>query len=214
MWRNQRWGKQAALLWLLALVTVPGCTQLPTKKAETKKPLMLPASIAIVTAGSADLLFSQDALLEQAYDRLEARSWQLLTERAEVQVLERRNLQVVRAEQRTQHLYGMDDSSAVGVGKLSGARAVLVYRIWLPSWRDRFLAKEQALPFTLTGKLIEVETGRVLWAHSLTVLSTDCQQRDCWLGGKPQGAVWPILASGVDQLVAALAQVVPCRRTC
>ncbi len=70
--------------------------------------------------------------------RLEAKSWQLLTQRAEVRVLERRNLQAVRAEQRTQHPYGMHGSSAVQVGKLAGARAALVDRIWLPSWRDRF----------------------------------------------------------------------------
>ena len=70
--------------------------------------------------------------------RLEAKSWQLLTQRAEVRVLERRNLQAVRAEQRTQHLYGMHGSSAVRVGKLAGVRAALVDRIWLPSWRDRF----------------------------------------------------------------------------
>lgn len=211
---RERLGRLVGFVFLWVVGCLTGCGGGPEPRAEARPHLSLPTRVAILTVQPPDVIFQQDALLEQAYDRLEAKSWQLLTERADGQVFERRDLRILRSEQQAQHVYGVDEPSMVRLGKLAGVPAVLVYRIWLPSWRDRFFAKDQSLSLTIAGKLLDVESGAVLWAHTVTVSSSDCREEDCWFGGKPQGMLWPLLARGVDQLVAEFAQVVPCQRPC
>ena len=210
--RNQ-FIRKIVVLWFIGLWSVAGCGGAPEQKVvEVKHPISLPSPIAILIAEDPDLMFKNEVLLQQAYDRLEAKSWQLLSGRAGVQVVERRNLEILRAEQQVQHSYAMDEESAVRLGQLTGAKAVLVYWISLPSWRDRFLIDDdQPLPFTLAGRLLEVETGAILWADTVTVSSSDCQPGTCWFGGRPRTTLWPILAKGVDQLISEFARVIPQR---
>ena len=175
-----------------------------------KYPIVLPSPIAILVTENRDLMSKNESLLQQAYDRLEAKSWQLLSGRAGVQVVERRNLEILQTEQDIQHRYAMDEESAVRIGQLTGAKAVLVYKISLPSWRDRFMIDDHdPLPFTLSGRMLDVESGTVLWAETVTVSTPDCQPGTCWFGGRPRSTLWPILAKGIDQMISELARVIP-----
>ena len=191
-----------------------GCGGNPEPKDEVRYPLLLPDTVAILMADERDFIFNNEALLHQAYDRLESKTWQIISNQGGVQVLERRNLEVVRKEQHLQRLYAMDEESAVRIGRLVGAQGVLIYRIRLPSWRDRFLVDEEILPITFGGRLLEVETGTVLWSETVTLTSSDCESSRCWFGGKPRATLWPTIKEGIDQLVGKLSKVIPCRTTC
>ena len=199
----------------LFLGSNPGCGGSPEPKSEVRHPLLsLPHSVAILMAEEKDFLFNNESLLNQAYDRLESETWHVLSEQAGVQVLERRNLDVVRQEQYRQQLYAMDEETAVRIGRLVGAKGVMFYQIRMPSWRDRFIVEEELLPITLGGRLLEVETGTVLWSQTVTVSPSDCPSSRCWWGGKPQATLWPTLKEGIDQLVDDLSNVVPCHHVC
>ena len=200
----------------LFLVSISGCGGHPEPNSEVRHPLpSLPHTVAILMAEEKDFLFNNESLLNQAYDRLESETWQVLSGQAGVQVLERRNLEVVRQEQHLQQLYAMDEESAVRIGRLVGAQGVMFYQIRLPSWRDRFIVDdEELLPITLGGRLLEVETGTVLWSQTVTVSPSDCPSSRCWWGGKPQATLWPTLKEGIDQLVEDLSKVVPCHTAC
>lgn len=200
------------------LVTLPwaivGCAGNLGYKDEIVHTLSLPHTVAILMSEEQGVLFANETLMQSAYDRLESKTWEVLTRQAGVRVLERRNLEVVRTEQHLQRRYAMDEESAVRIGRLVGAQGVLVYRIRLPSWRDRFLVDEQYLPITIGGRLLEVETGTVLWSQSVTISPSNCESGNCWFGGKPQATLWPTLQQGIDQLVEQFSKVVPCRHSC
>ena len=152
--------------------------------------------------------------MQHAYDRLESKSWRVLSEQRGVRVVERRHLEVVRSEQHLQHRYGMDEGSAVRIGGLVGAQAVLLYQIRFPSWRDRFFVDEGSLPITFGGRLLEVETGTVLWSETITLTSSHCDSDDCWFGGKPRATLWPTMKKGIDQLVGQFSKALPCHYSC
>ena len=203
------------VLLTLFLGSIQGCASHPEPKSEVRRPLpSLPHTVAILVAEEKDFLFNNESLLNQAYDRLESETWQVLTGQAGILVLERRNLDVVRQEQHRQQLYAMDEQSAVRIGRLVGAKGVMFYQIRLPSWRDRFIVEEELLPITLGGRLLEVETGTVLWSQTVTVSPSDCPSSSCWWGGKPQATLWPTIKQGIDQLVEDLSKVVPCHTAC
>lgn len=199
---------------LIVFGSISGCGGNPEPRLEFNQILSLPHTVAILMSEERDFLFNNEALMQHAYDRLESKTWQVLTKRGGVRVLERRNLETIRKEQHLQHLYAMDEESAVRIGGLVGAQGVLVYRIRMPSWRDRFLVEEELLPITFGGRLLDVETGTVLWSESLTVSPTDCESGDCWFGGKPQATLWPTLEKGIDLLMGEFSKAVPCRYTC
>ena len=217
-WCIQRCGLWIFLLiWLLAACGGTGTYVLepkPSLHREPQRPLYLPPTITILIDENKNKIFNNEMLLKQAYDRLESQSWKILTQRARVEVIERRNLDLLRHEQHLQYSYGMDEQSAVRLGQLIGAQAVLIYQIQLPSWRDRFLADDdELLPLSLGGRILNVETGTVLWSHTVMVSSAGCQS-NCWFAGKPRATLWPVLERGIDQLVAQLAKVVPCHNGC
>ena len=202
------------ILSVLILFLIPGCGGNPQPKPEIPQLRFLPPSVAILITDNQHVLFKNDSLMQHAYDRLESKTWRILSEQAGVQVVERRNLEVVRSEQHLQQLYAMDEGSAVRIGGLVGAQAVLLYHIRLPSWRDRIFVEENSLPITFGGRLLEVETGTVLWSETVTIASSHCQPGNCWFGGKPQATLWPTLEQGIDQLVGELSKAVPCHYTC
>lgn len=199
---------------ILLVSSITGCGGPPELRNEVPPLLSLPQTVAILMSDETDVLFGNQPLMQHAYDRLESKSWQILSEQGGVRVLERRNLEVVRTEQHLQHLYAMDEASAVRIGGLVGAQAVLVYQIRFPSWRDRLLVDEHSLPITFGGRLLEVETGTVLWSETLTISPSQCRTNDCWMGGKPQATLWPTLEKGIDQLVGRFSKAVPCRNFC
>ena len=201
-------------LLLILLCTITGCGGNPQLKPEIRQLRFLPSSVAILITDNQHALFKNDSLMQHAYDRLESKSWRTLSEQPGVRVVERRNLDVVRSEQHLQQLFAMDEKSAVRIGGLVGAQAVLLYHIRLPSWRDRFLVDEDSLPITFGGRLLEVETGTVLWSETVTIAPSHCHADDCWFGGKPQATLWPTLAEGIDQLVEEFSKVLPCHYSC
>ena len=210
-----KWVIRQPSFFIILLISLVGCGgNAEPKKMEFTPVLALPPTVAILITDNQHLLFKNDSLMEHAYERLESKSWRLLTEHAGVQVVERRNLEVVRSEQYLQQLYAMDEGSAVRLGGLVGAKAVLLYQIRFPSWRDRFLAEGDALPITFGGRLLEVETGTVLWSDAVTINPSHCQIDDCWFGGKPQATLWPTLEQGIDQLVGQLSKSVRCFTYC
>jgi len=201
-------------LLLILLGSLTGCGGNPEPKMEVPQLRSLPRSVAILITDNQHVLFKNDSLMQHAYDRLESKSWRILSEQAGVRVVERRNLEVVRSEQHLQQLYAMDEGSAVRIGGLVGAQGVLLYQIRFPSWRDRFLVEEDLLPITFGGRLLEVETGTVLWSETVTLSPSHCHSDNCWFGGKPQATLWPTLEQGIDQLVGQFSKAVPCRFTC
>ena len=199
----------------ILLFLTSGCGGNPEPKVEsTPHTVPVPSTVAILMTDNQEFFFKNESLMEHAYDRLESKTWHILSEQAGVRVLERRNLNAVRTEQHLQQLYAMDEASAVRIGGLVGAQAVLLYQIRLPSWRDRFMVEENSLPITFGGRLLEVETGTVLWSETVTISPSNCHLDDCWFGGKPQAALWPSLELGIDQLVGEFSKVVPCRNFC
>lgn len=212
----RRWCIQKCVLWIFLLIwLLTACGRTGAYIPEPpQRSLHLPPTITILFDENENKIFNNEMLLKQAYDRLEAKSWKILTQRARVEVIERQNLDLLRHEQRLQYSYGMDGQSAVRLGQLAGVQAVLIYQILLPSWRDRFLADDdELLPLSLGGRILNVETGAVLWSYTVMVSSADCQG-NCWFAGKPRSTLWPFLEKGIDQLVAQLAKVVPCYHGC
>jgi len=201
-------------LLLILLFLITGCGGNPEPRIEIPYLLSLPHTVAILITDNQHVLFKNESLMQHAYDRLESKSWRILSKQAGVRVVERRNLEVVRSEQHLQQLYAMDEGSAVRIGGLVGAQAVLLYQIRFPSWRDRILVREDSLPITFGGRLLEVETGTVLWSETVTISPSHCHADDCWFGGKPQATLWPTLEQGIDQLVGQFSKAVPCRYIC
>ena len=206
--------KNKTYLLVTLLGSITGCGGSPGPSVEVPHLLSLPHSVAILITDNQHILFKNDSLMQHAYDRLESKSWRILSEQGGVRVVERRNLEVVRSEQHLQQLYAMDEGSAVRIGGLVGAQAVLLYHIRLPSWRDRILVEENSLPITFGGRLLEVETGTVLWSETVTIAPLIVIQIDCWFGGKPQATLWPTLEQGIDELVEEFSKAVPCRHRC
>ncbi|MDX1410896.1 MAG: hypothetical protein R3351_01955 [Nitrospirales bacterium] len=206
--------KNKTYLLFTLLGSITGCGGNPGPSIEVPHLLSLPHSVAILITDNQHILFKNDSLMQHAYDRLESKSWRILSEQGGVRVVERRNLEVVRSEQHLQQLYAMDEGSAVRIGGLVGAQAVLLYHIRLPSWRDRILVEENSLPITFGGRLLEVETGTVLWSETVTIAPSHCHSDDCWFGGKPQATLWPTLEQGIDELVGEFSKAVPCRHYC
>ena len=75
------------------------------------------------------------------YSRLEQAAFQLKTQRSWIKIVERRNIEPLTDEQRLQVSGRVADDGAMRVGKLLGADSMLFFRIDVPSWRDRLLAR-------------------------------------------------------------------------
>jgi hypothetical protein len=99
------------------------------------------------------------------YSRLEQAAFQLRTQRAGVTIVERRNIGPLTDEQRLQASGRIDDDSVVRIGKWIGADSLVLFRIEMPTWRDRLLARfhERMPPFVVSSKIISVESGEVLY---------------------------------------------------
>ena len=106
------------------------------------------------------------------YSRLEQAAFQLKTQRAWIKIVERRNIEPVTDEQRLQVSGRVADDGAMRVGKLLGADSMLFFRIDVPSWRDRLLARfyGKMPPLVISSKIISVESGEVLYDDIVTAM--------------------------------------------
>jgi hypothetical protein len=99
------------------------------------------------------------------YGRLEQAAFELKKQRSWIKIVDRRNLELLSEEQRLQVSGRVVDEGAMRVGKLLGADSLLCFRVDMPSWRDRMLARfyGRMPPLVISSKIISVESGEVLY---------------------------------------------------
>ncbi len=105
------------------------------------------------------------------YMRLEQALFQLKQQRPWIRIVERQALGTVLDEQRFQVSGRVADDSAMHIGKWLGADSLVLFQIQRPTWRDRVWARMegQMAPVVVTGKIISVETGEVLYHDIVTI---------------------------------------------
>lgn len=108
--------------------------------------------------------------LSYGYSRLEQAAFQLKKRRADIKIVERRNLEQLTDEQRFQLSGRVGDDSVVRVGRWLGADSLVLFRIDGPTWRDRLLARMHGKmpPFVVSSKIISLESGEVLYHDVVT----------------------------------------------
>jgi len=106
------------------------------------------------------------------YSRLEQAAFQLKRQRSWIKIVERRNIEPLTDEQRLQLSGRVGDDSAVRLGKWLGADSMVLFRIDVPTWRERLLARfyGKMPPFVVSSKIISVESGEVLYHDVVTAM--------------------------------------------
>jgi hypothetical protein len=106
------------------------------------------------------------------YSRLEQAAFQLKQQRSGIKIVERRNMELLTAEQRFQLSGRVEDDSAVRVGRWLGADSMVLFRIDGPTWRERLLGRfyGKMPPFVVSSKIISVESGEVLYHDVVTAM--------------------------------------------
>ena len=106
------------------------------------------------------------------YSRLEQAAFQLKKRRADIKIVERRNLEQLTDEQRLQLSGRVGDDSVVRVGRWLGADGLVLFRIDGPTWRERLLARMHGKmpPFVVSSKIISLESGEVLYHDVVTAV--------------------------------------------
>lgn len=106
------------------------------------------------------------------YSRLEQATFQLKRQRSWIKIVERRNIEPLTDEQRLQLSGRVGDDSAVRLGKWLGADSMVLFRIDVPTWRERLLARfyGKMPPFVVSSKIISVESGEVLYHDVVTAM--------------------------------------------
>jgi len=168
-----RWGtahKSVALLLLLALAGCQAAQSAPLRPLvwQTVPPeLRVPINVERLA-----VLYPKtyNRLAMDAYARLAGTTFRFKEQRPSLRILERFDLSAIQHEQRFQLSGSVSDESALRVGHLLGVDSVLLYRIEEPSVRDRALAKHfgDLPPFTVTSKIIMVESGEVVYHNVVT----------------------------------------------
>ncbi len=164
-----------------------------------------PARVAVVIPSTGD------PLLLNAYTRLDVVTDQLFQQGLGSHVVERTELPAVHTEQLWQYAEPTAEDTQVRLGRLSGADALVLYRIKGPELRERLFVSEGAplSPITISAKVIRVETGEEVWSQVVTVeLGGPNQRPDTGIDFDP--AVWKAVDRGVDEMLAALAEAMAC----
>lgn len=112
--------------------------------------------------------------LMDAYAQLAGATFQLKEYRPWLRIVERFDLPVIHSEQRFQLSGAVSDETAIGVGRLLGADSILLYNIDSPTVRDRLFARMYGgmPPYTVTSKVIRVESAEVIYHNVVTALVT------------------------------------------
>ena len=136
------------------------------------------------------------------YSRLEQAAFELKKQRAWIKIVERRNIQLLTDEQRFQVSGHVADDSAMGVGKLLGVDSVLFFRVDMPSWRDRMLARfyGRMPPIVVSSKIISVESGEVLYHDTVIAMATPLSGE--WSDYASDYELQPALRSALDHALS------------
>lgn len=158
---------------LILLCVLPACETLPTTQAQSAwntAPLSLQVPFDVERLA---VLYPKTYNREvmDAYARLESAAFLLKEQRPFLRIVERFDLPAIRVEQSFQLSGAVSDDTAVRVGRLLGVDSVLFYLIQGPTSRDRVLAKlyGELPPFTVTSKVIRVESAEVVYHNVVTV---------------------------------------------
>ena len=158
---------------LILLCVLPACETLPTTQAQSAwntAPLSLQVPFDVERlAVLYPKTYSREVM--DAYARLESAAFLLKEQRPFLRIVERFDLPAIRVEQSFQLSGAVSDDTAVRVGRLLGVDSVLFYLIQGPTSRDRVLAKlyGELPPFTVTSKVIRVESAEVVYHNVVTV---------------------------------------------
>jgi len=144
--------------------------------------------------------WEQDVLY--GYSRLEQAAFELKKQRSWIQIVERRNIELLTDEQRLQVSGRVADDSAMRVGKLLGADSVLCFRVDMPSWRDRMLARfyGRMPPLVVSSKIISVESGEVLYHDTVIAMATPLSGE--WSEYASDYELQPALRSALDHALS------------
>jgi hypothetical protein len=161
-----------ALGLLCSLVLMPACQTIAPMPAPALS--SVPPSLSIpkdVERLAVMHVRTPDHDILTAYTQLHGAAFQLKERRPSLTIVERLDLDAIMDEQRL-HMNGMvSDDTAVHVGRILGADAVLLYYIEGPTSRDKVLARLDAElpPFVLSSKLIKVQTGEIVYFNVVTI---------------------------------------------
>ena len=137
------------------------------------------------------------------YSRLEQAAFDLKKQRSWIKIVERRNIERLTDEQRLQVSGRVADDGAMGVGKLLGADSVLCFRVDVPSWRDRMLARFYGTmpPLVVSSKIISVESGEVLYQDTVVAVPTPLSGE--WSDYASDYELRPALRSALEHALSA-----------
>jgi hypothetical protein len=158
------------------LLGMTGCqgplATLPPLPALPSAPILIPRDVQRIA-----VLYPKSSRpeLTEAYNRLEGATFRLKFYRPALKFVDRFDLPRVLDEHRFQLAGGVADDSAVRIGRLLGVDSVLIYRIDVPSLRDRIWARQYSdlPPVTVTSKLIRVESAEILYHNVVTARVED-----------------------------------------
>lgn len=106
----------------------------------------------------------------EAYAQLEGVAFQLKEQRPTLRIVERSELTTIVNEHRFQLGGAVSEHTAIRLGRVLGVDSVLLYLIQGPTSRDLMLARFYGglPPFTVTSKIILVESGEVVFYNVVT----------------------------------------------
>lgn len=159
---------------LLAVLITLGCQAGAPRSGDPTILSTVPSSLQVpVTVERLAILYpkAQSRELMDAYARLAGASFRLKESRPWLRIIERFDLPLIHGEQRFQMSGAVSDETALRVGRLLGVDSVLLYRIEGPTVRDRLLGRMYGgmPPYTVTSKVIRVESAEVLYHNVVTV---------------------------------------------
>ena len=169
----RRWGPARKSIALFLLSALAGCQAAPSTP---QRPLVWqtvpPEHRVPIHVERLTVLYPKtyNRLIMDAYGHLAGATFRLKEQRPSLRILERVDLPAIQYEQHFQLSGAVSDESALNVGRLMGVDSVLLYRIEEPSVRDRVHAKlySDLPPFTVTSKIIMVESGEVVYHNVVT----------------------------------------------
>lgn len=197
----------AGVLLPLALCVPAGCQSSPPAPVRHT----MPASVAVPpTVERLAVLYQTPADRDQheAYNRLEGAAFQLKELRPHVRIFDRANLRRILSEQQFQLGGPVAEETAVRAGRLLGVDSVLLYEIRGPSVRERLFARRSSdiPPLSVSSKIIQVESGEVVFHNVVTAAVDDCDEGSGGFGSEFAAAplIRSALARGVDRTIADL----------
>jgi hypothetical protein len=163
---------------LLGMVSCQSAPAVPTHPPVLSAPILIPRDVQRIA-----VLYPKSSRpeLTEAYNRLDGATFRLKLHRPSLKFVDRFDLPRVLDEHRLQLAGGVADDSAIRIGRLLGVDSVLIYRIDVPSLRDRFWARQQSElpPITVTSKLIRVESAEIVY-HNVVTAWVEDSQRWAW----------------------------------